>query len=190
MEKDLDRFRSFILEGADSQKALEFIKGLGVDRVFEYEQLKIDDVRRIKELSTVHHSDRIGFVIGSVGFDAQNAMLKLTEEPPPLCWFVFYKPDELLDTIYSRCQRVSFKPTAETGLDLGIVDDADRLFGYLFSLKEKDDIIAALESLIRVLIKAGRAEKAERLFEYVKTLREYNLNRNTVLINAFVDVME
>jgi DNA polymerase-3 subunit delta' len=44
--------------------------------------------------------------------EAQNALLKLVEEPPPHCVLVFVtpNPDTLLNTIRSRCQRVRFSP--------------------------------------------------------------------------------
>jgi DNA polymerase-3 subunit delta' len=42
--------------------------------------------------------------------EAQNALLKTLEEPPPLTWFflVTSQPDRLLSTIRSRCQHVRF----------------------------------------------------------------------------------
>jgi len=44
--------------------------------------------------------------------EAQNALLKLVEEPPPHCAVIFVteNPDSVLHTIRSRCQRVRFSP--------------------------------------------------------------------------------
>jgi DNA polymerase-3 subunit delta' len=46
--------------------------------------------------------------------EAQNALLKLVEEPPEHCVLVLItpNPDTILNTIRSRCQRVSFGPLA------------------------------------------------------------------------------
>jgi DNA polymerase-3 subunit delta' len=44
--------------------------------------------------------------------EAQNALLKLVEEPPPHCAMIFvtHNPDSILYTIRSRCQHVRFTP--------------------------------------------------------------------------------
>jgi len=47
--------------------------------------------------------------------EAQNALLKLVEEPPSHCVLVLItpNPDTILNTIRSRCQRVRFSPLEE-----------------------------------------------------------------------------
>ena len=47
--------------------------------------------------------------------EAQNALLKLVEEPPEHCSIIFITetPDAILYTIRSRCQRVRFPPLGE-----------------------------------------------------------------------------
>ncbi len=49
---------------------------------------------------------------------AQNALLKLLEEPPENTFFILLTPDasQLLDTIRSRCRTFRFKPLTGTGL--------------------------------------------------------------------------
>ena len=44
--------------------------------------------------------------------EAQNALLKTLEEPPPASVFVLItsRPDVLLPTVRSRCQRLRFGP--------------------------------------------------------------------------------
>lgn len=51
--------------------------------------------------------------------EAQNALLKLVEEPPAPCVFVFTaeNPDAILFTIRSRCQRVRFSPIRQEVLE-------------------------------------------------------------------------
>ncbi len=51
--------------------------------------------------------------------EAQNALLKLVEEPPGHCVLIFItpNPDTILNTIRSRCQQVRFAP-----LDAGVIE--------------------------------------------------------------------
>jgi DNA polymerase-3 subunit delta' len=46
---------------------------------------------------------------------AQNAMLKVVEEPPSYCFLILLctRPERLLPTILSRCQRITFGPIPE-----------------------------------------------------------------------------
>ncbi|AEA33024.1 DNA polymerase III subunit delta' HolB [Hippea maritima] len=191
MEKYLNYFSAFILENAQREDALKFIEGFGFDRIVEFDVLKIDDVRKMKESSQTNLDKKMCFLIGRIGFDAQNAILKLIEEPPPLNWFIFYEPTNLLDTIYSRCQviRLNRETSYLDGLEM-VLENKEALLEYLFGLNQKEDIIKGIEVLCRILIKKGRVEQAEKLFEYIKTLREFNLNRNVLLMNIFVSLME
>ena len=56
--------------------------------------------------------------------EAQNALLKLVEEPPAHCVLIFItpNPDTLLNTIRSRCQRVRFSPLADETVEKILVE--------------------------------------------------------------------
>ncbi|MBU1196007.1 MAG: DNA polymerase III subunit delta' [Proteobacteria bacterium] len=54
-----------------------------------------------------------------MNMQAQNALLKMLEEPPGKTFFILTATDEskLLPTIHSRCQSIRFKPLSETDLE-------------------------------------------------------------------------
>jgi len=56
--------------------------------------------------------------------EAQNALLKLVEEPPPGCVLIFVTPnnDAILYTIRSRCQRLRFSPLKPAVIERILVD--------------------------------------------------------------------
>ncbi len=56
--------------------------------------------------------------------EAQNALLKLVEEPPGHCVLIFISPnpDMILNTIRSRCQRVRFAPLGASVIERILVD--------------------------------------------------------------------
>ncbi len=188
-----DRFSSFILKNADIDDAIGFLRKLGVsdENIIHFEKLRIDDVRRIKDISEVRHDEKIAFVFGDVGFDAQNALLKLTEEPPQNTFFVFYKPDNILETIYSRCQVVSLEKK-RTGLDKKFIDalngDDGMLLKLLLSYESfsKEELLSFLDELLFYLSQNGMASKAEKVIDFLKTLREFNLNKRLLLFNIYL----
>lgn len=71
--------------------------------------------------------------------EAQNALLKLVEEPPAHCVLIFItpNPDTLLNTIRSRCQRVRFSP-----LEDGVIEKI--LAGYYGTSGETARVAASL----------------------------------------------
>jgi hypothetical protein len=56
--------------------------------------------------------------------EAQNALLKLVEEPPPHCVLIFvtHNPESILYTIRSRCQHVRFTPLKTEAVERVLVD--------------------------------------------------------------------
>jgi DNA polymerase-3 subunit delta' len=56
--------------------------------------------------------------------EAQNALLKLVEEPPPHCVLIFvtHNPESVLYTIRSRCQQVRFTPLKTSAVESVLVD--------------------------------------------------------------------
>lgn len=84
---------------------------------------------------------------------AANALLKTLEEPPARTHFVLCTaaPDQLLPTIRSRCQRVSFQPLPpDVRAELAGEDEAaahlGRLADRLFEAAERDDVGSLLEA--------------------------------------------
>ncbi len=89
----------------------------------EFSRLGIDDVRHITRLAH-QTSDRVAgrvFVLGIqlMTVEAQNALLKLFEEPPINTWFVVVMADseQLLPTLRSRLQLLHLETSTEISTD-------------------------------------------------------------------------
>jgi DNA polymerase-3 subunit delta' len=81
--------------------------------------IKIEQVRALKEKITVASAGARVIVVHpaeAMNANAQNALLKVLEEPPPLVLFILvsHRPHALLPTVLSRCQRINMPvPPAE-----------------------------------------------------------------------------
>jgi len=79
-------------------------------------QIKIDQIRELQEYVALKPTGRHKVVViddaGKMNIQAQNALLKTLEEPPPGVVFILIATNrgELLPTILSRCQVVQFQP--------------------------------------------------------------------------------
>ena len=104
----------------------------------------------------------------AMGDDAQNALLKTLEEPPPrnVVILVTDQPDRLLDTIRSRCCQVRFAPLRAQDVARALVEQ----HGY----GEGDAHAAAALSSgsFRRALEAGSAETAEARAVAVAVLQE------------------
>jgi DNA polymerase-3 subunit gamma/tau len=96
----------------------------------------VDDVRDIIE--SVRYAAAPGkwriFIVDEVHMlskPAFNALLKTLEEPPPKSLFVFCTtdPDQIPETVQSRCQRYDLRriPTAEVAARLRLIADAEKI---------------------------------------------------------------
>lgn len=79
------------------------------------ESIKIEDIRTLsQQLTYSRYADRTRYVIvlaaHQLTIPAQNAFLKLLEEPPAhtKIWLVTAYPNQLLPTIRSRCQEIYY----------------------------------------------------------------------------------
>jgi len=84
-------------------------------------EIKVETARRIRAEASVlpNESARKVFVIAhaeQMNPAAQNALLKVLEEPPKYCFFILLatQPDRILETILSRCTRYQLPPDEET----------------------------------------------------------------------------
>lgn len=80
-------------------------------------EIKVDDARRIRAEASVlpNEGARKVFLIAGAGRmnpTAQNALLKVLEEPPAYCFFLLLtdQPERILETILSRCTRYRLPP--------------------------------------------------------------------------------
>jgi len=184
------KFSTFVFENGKKVDVIDFLLSMGVDErnIFHFDPLKIDDVRRIREEAEIEKDYKIGFVIGDLSFDAQNALLKLTEEPKEGVYFAFYKTENLLDTIYSRAQIIRLKRKLDIDDEFKRAleeENREMILRFLFSLSGKTDILNVLRFLIDYYSKKAQPKKALELMKFFKTYREFNLNERLLLANIF-----
>lgn len=98
---------------------------------------------------------------------AQNALLKTLEEPPSLSVFVLVtsRPDTLLATVRSRCQRLRFRP-------LDVDDVAAALVKRGRSSAEARAIAATADGSVRVALEADGSDLADARDVAVRVLAQ------------------
>lgn len=198
MEQSLEKFPTFILKNASLEKAVEFCKNelrLRDNNIFVFEQVKIDDVRHIRKQIDINDKNVQCYVLGKIGYDAQNAILKMIEEPPENRYFIFYAGGNLLDTVISRAQAVHLQ-SGNNDIDLKIVDDIlnSRERDVLFCLNdiaksEKEEIIDVLTTVSLHLVNSGAFEKGEIIGREIAAFKQFNLNPKIFLYALFVKLM-
>ena len=117
-EGEIDKF-AYHTTDEGGKKHFAFLVGEHPDLVLvppDGNQIKIDQIRELQEYVALKPSGRHKVVIiddaGKMNPQAQNALLKTLEEPPPGVVFILIVANrgELLPTILSRCQIVEFQP--------------------------------------------------------------------------------
>lgn len=100
---------------------------LSIAQVRELEQkLQMRSLRGGKKFALLHDADRLGE-------QAANALLKTLEEPPPETHLLLLteQPEQLLETILSRCVEVALRPTqrpARDASELALIALIERFF--------------------------------------------------------------
>ncbi len=128
--RSVDRFVEDLREGQieryayywtdeSGKKHFSFLIGEHPDLVLvtpDGNRIKIDQIRELQEYVALKPTGRHKVVIiddaGKMNLQAQNALLKTLEEPPPGVVFILIAANrgELLPTILSRCQVIEFSP--------------------------------------------------------------------------------
>lgn len=186
MEFSLDKFSVYILDGFRKDEA----EALFDAKIEYFDRLSIDDVRNIKQMAETATS-KIAFFINEVGFEAQNALLKITEEPPQNVYFVFLNKELLLDTLISRAQiiRKPSKRFTDDEIERLMNSDKEEIFSYIMQLK-KDEILTFAEKLKDTLALKEEYRKLEKLSEMIADFKQFNLNEQLFLANVFDCIME
>ena len=120
---------------------------------------------------------------------AANSLLKFLEEPAPNHYAILTTVNhkKILDTIYSRCQHLHFKPASTNQLMLDLIkEDVDSDLAYITS-NITNDLVEA-----RKMVAEGKLNMVLNLAKKVSTARfrkkdpylEYYLNRNILLDNT------
>jgi DNA polymerase-3 subunit delta' len=115
---------------------------------------------------------------------AQNALLKTLEEPPPASVFILItsRPDALLPTVLSRCPRLRFRPLAEADVAAALIKQgrteaearataamADGSIGQALAASGTD-LVAARNAALRTLAYAAGNPDARRRIDGAKEL--------------------
>ncbi|TXG76523.1 hypothetical protein E6Q11_04660 [Candidatus Dojkabacteria bacterium] len=181
--------------------------------VLEFEKdLGIEDVRNIQKKIYLKpfQGDRkasVWILSSKATNDAQNALLKLLEEPPPSCLIYILATDIgfFLPTILSRAKIIEIKDDLETNLDnleqiLEIKGAGDALFLAQVISKEKSEAIAWLEKailgartkMIESIEDKNEAIKFRKLIHKLELthydLKNTNANQRLALENLFLNL--
>ena len=135
-------------------------------------EIHIDQIRELKRDAIIvpNEADKKAYIIyeaDSMNHNAQNALLRILEEPPTHAVFILKTdtPDELLETIHSRCVRLK-NIIPETTHDETIIKMA------------KDFLKAAKTGnlpLIKFMYQLEKLKKNE-FIEFIETAREYTIS--------------
>lgn len=124
--------------------------------------------------------------------EAANAFLKLLEEPPPRTVFLLTtnRPEQLLPTIVSRCQRLRFDPLLPETIEEALVDRegmdpdpasmlarmADGSYSHALELAENEDLMTSRE-LVLDYFRAAYTQKVESVDRCVQELQNQGRER-------------
>ncbi|HWK10806.1 MAG TPA: DNA polymerase III subunit delta' [Vicinamibacterales bacterium] len=152
--------------------------------------IKLDQVREAVERSAYRPFEgrrRVVIVDGADALiaEAQNALLKTLEEPPPASVFVLVtaRPDLLLPTVRSRCQRLRFGPLTAPEIAAVLMRDhgfaaadahaaaaaADGSIGRALD-RDVEHALAARDAAARLLTSAASGADPRRRLDAARTL--------------------
>ncbi len=193
MEHNLERFNVFVMDNAGLEDALLFAKQLGIEHqnTFTYEQLKIEDVRKIKDKSSIAVNEKEAFIFGKIGFDAQNALLKLLEEHDRFRYFIFYKTDDMLDTILSRAQSIKVKQSRQKNkelLEAIKTGEAKNLILKAFEMQNlsREEIADILQNISKELSSTSFFNKSNMINRELFRFKKFNFNQKIFLFSLFL----
>ncbi len=192
MKQNLAKFTTFALVNATVEDAREFCASLNFESLFEFEDLKLQDVNLIKIKSHEISEKPNAFLIGKANIESQNALLKLTEEPVNFNCFIFYETEYIIDTLLSRAQIINFD-TKDENIDklfeLFEKNDRSNFLKELIALNNQNKYILLryLKSFIKKL-SIDFADAAIFLTKQYKDLRAYNLNTELFLANMCIEL--
>ncbi len=152
---------------------------------------RIDQVRQdlIKPMSLArgegNYKVNILMDVEKMREEAANAFLKLLEEPPPQTVFLLTtsRPEQLLPTILSRCQRLRFDPLLPESIEEALVERnemepdaaamlarmADGSYSHALELAHNEALMTSRE-LVLDYFRAAYTQKVESLTGVIQTL--------------------
>jgi len=150
--------------------------------------IKIEQIREVIESAGYRPFDGQRRVVIIDQADAmasapQNALLKVLEEPPSSSTFILVtsRPDMLLPTVQSRCQRLRFQVTHQAAIDEAAREVAQRVLELAAARGEPQDRIEAAKDLL-VNTGAGGREDREQLGLHLQAMA--SLLRDVELLSS------
>jgi len=168
------------------------IEEINPDEVIEVDELKIDDVRLIKEKAYISEDKKKIILIAANKYliISQNALLKLLEEPPKNIEFILLAKSKysLLDTIKSRLiiEKKFFNKLEESSIDVSKITN-EKILELLKEDLEIDDIKALIYKILKE--KELNEEQMEILSKSIKML-ELNIDKKAVLSLIMLSLKE
>jgi len=159
---------------------------------------RIDQVRQdlIQPMSLARGEGRYKFNLiidaDAMNQEAANTFLKLLEEPPPRTIFVLTtsRPDQLLPTILSRCQRLRFDPLLPETIESALVERegvepngaamlarmADGSYSRALDLFHNEDLMTSRD-LVLDYFRAAYTQKIESLNACIQEIKQQGRER-------------
>lgn len=161
----------------DIDKYIENLEGI----IIRKDELKIDDVREIERIAYIKEKDKKTIIIAAEKFNiyAQNALLKLIEEPPKNIEFIIVTNSKhsLLDTILSRV--ILERKIYETKDDFELKPITnDYILELLTSDLQKDDIKKLLKSIIKT---KKLSEENLKIINDAILMLELNIDKEAII---------
>jgi len=125
---------------------------------------------------------------------AQNALLKMLEEPPEKTFFILIAKDisSLLPTINSRCRKIRFKPLNHKLIEQTLISDfkVDRQFAYIISRTVDSDIKKAMMYLNLDEKPNGQPNNSTAKKTADKTNKIDWIKKREYLLNTLADIIK
>ncbi len=169
----------------------------GYLKLFECEEFKIDDAKQVTQEAYIAESCQKVIVIAAQRYrnEAQNALLKLLEEPPRNIVFILIAPTKtaLLPTILSRIplERISSKKEkSPLNLDLGRLELED-IFTFVKKNARlgKSELLQLIETLLESALFEAKISLNERELEQFSRsfhLAQLNARSQTLILNLLL----
>jgi len=161
--------------------------------VFEREEFKVEDAKEVIEEAYIREEKILLLIAKKFNIYAQNALLKVLEEPPPGVTFVLASPSKaiFLPTILSRLM-VVVREKSESE----IKEIRELSLNTIYSLAKEKLTKEEAKAVLKGLIKFGLdrdytfSQKELEQFERALYLLELNSNPNNILIGVGLILLE
>jgi len=154
------------------------------------QSIAIEEVRKIKNfISFRPHNAAYKFVIiddaDSMTIEAQNALLKILEEPSASSILILITayPEALLPTVFSRCQQLEFFPHKREAIDMALAEaklsKANREF--------LAEFVGGRIGLVKQIVGDGSFDKIEAAVKKIMNLTKTDINERLVVAQKLTD---